>query len=185
MTYQNIKSFDTAVLLVDVQERMMRVIARREEVEKNCALLLRTAGELTMPILATTQNRQRIGETLPEIKELLGPEEEIDKMEFGCFANPDFRNRVAAMEKRPANIVVCGVESHICIYQTVRDGIEAGFRMIVPADAVSSRLRANHRIGLARARELGAVVASTEMIIYELLGRAGTDNFRALLPYLK
>ncbi len=185
MSYEKIVPEDTVVLLVDVQDRMMRVIARREEVERNCALILRAAGELDMQIFATTQNRARIGETLPQIRELLGGEEECDKMEFSCFANAGFSERLNRVERRPVNIVVCGVETHICIYQTVRDGIAAGYRMFVPADAVSSRVRANHRIGLARARELGAVVASTEMIIYELLQKAGTPEFKALLPYLK
>ncbi len=185
MFYEKITPGNTAVLVVDVQERMMRVIAGREEVERNCALLLRAATTLAMPILVTTQNRARIGATLPEIRDLLGQEAEIDKMEFSCFANAGFTARVAAMERQPENIIICGVESHICIYQTVRDGIAAGMRLFVAADAVSSRNRVNHRLGLARARELGAVVAGTEMLIYELLERAGTPEFKALLPYLK
>jgi len=184
MAYERLTAEGTGLLVVDVQERMMRVISGREDVERNCALLLRAASVLAVPILATTQNRERIGHTLPGIKELLCGAEEYDKMEFSCLANPAFREMLSGREGL-GNVVVCGVETHICIYQTVRDLLAAGYRVFVPADAVSSRRRSNHRIGITRMRELGAVVASTEMIIYELLERAGTDEFRALLPYLK
>ena len=183
--YQKPSPARTGVLLVDVQERMMRVIARADEVEKNCALLLRAAATLGLSVAATTQNRERIGPTRPEIRKLLAGMEEFDKMEFSCLANPAFRDFFLARREETADVVLCGVETHICIYQTARDLLAAGFRVFVPADAVSSRRRLNHRVGLARMRELGALVVSTEMILYELLERAGTEEFRALLPFLK
>jgi len=174
-----------ALLVVDIQENLMRVIHGREEVAKNAALLIRAAKVLDIPIVATTQYVARIGPFVPEVAEALGGLPAHDKLEFGCFNNEAVR---AAVKKLPATVntlVVCGVETHICVYQTVLGALNAGYRVWVTADAVSSRAAKNYEIGLARLREIGAVVGTSEMVIYDWLGRAGTPEFKALLPYLK
>lgn len=174
-----------ALLVVDVQENLMRVIDNAEEVTRNTVLLQKSANVLKIPQVATTQYVARIGPLLPPVAGELGGATPLDKLEFDCFGNAGI---VAAVKGLPAavnTLVVCGVETHICIYQTVLGALLAGFRVWVPADAVSSRKPANREIGLARLGEMGAVVASTEMIIYEWLRKAGSPEFKALLPFLK
>ena len=176
---------DCALLVVDIQERLMPVISGREGVVRNSVLLMKAAGVMNIPILATTQYSARIGDLLPEITAELGGVTPFDKMEFDCFANQLISEKVKELPKETNTLIVCGVETHICIYQTVLGALKAGYRVWVPVDAVSSRAVVNYESGLARIKEIGAIVANTEMIIYDLLHRAGTAEFKALLPYLK
>ncbi len=175
----------SALLIVDIQERLMPVIAGREQVIKNACLLIKAATVMGIPIVATTQYVARIGELLPEIKAELKDAAIIDKMEFGGFNNPQIAQAVGQLPREIDTLIIAGVETHICVYQTTMGAIQAGYKAWVPADAVSSRARQNHRSGVARIREIGGIVANTELIIYELLHRAGTPEFKALLPFLK
>jgi len=173
-----------ALLVVDIQEVLMRVINQRQRVIKNADLLIKAANTLNIPIIATSQYAARIGEFPPELSAGL-TKQPLDKMEFSCFNN---REIVAAINDLPPNIdtlIVCGVETHICIYQTVLDGLMADYKMLIPADAVSSRDAENHKSGLARLRDIGGQIVNTEMVIYELLQKAGTPQFKELLPFLK
>ncbi|MBU0483321.1 MAG: isochorismatase family protein [Proteobacteria bacterium] len=174
-----------AILVVDIQDRLMRVIDRGDALVKNAVLLLKTANVLKIPVLATTQYVERIGQLLPEITQELNKLTPLDKMEFDCLANGEIRAEIKKLPRTINTLIVCGVETHICVYQTVVGSILAGYRVWVAADAVSSRTAENYLNGLARIREIGGVVASTEMIIYDLLGKAGTPEFKALLPSLK
>jgi nicotinamidase-related amidase len=175
----------TALLVVDIQNRLMPVIHGREEVERNSVLLIKAANALNIPVIATTQYSARIGELLPEISAELGNVKPVDKMEFDCFRNEMAAEAVRVLGRDYDTLIVCGVETHICIYQTVIGALMSGYRVWVPADAVSSRSPKNYESGLSRIRDIGAVVANTEMIIYELLQRAGTAVFKELLPFLK
>lgn len=172
------------LLVVDIQERMMRVIPAKDEVVRNTVLLIKTAKELGMPIVATSQYVAKIGDLLPEIATEIPDVDVIDKLEFGCFDNEGAATALKSY-KDVDTWISCGVETHICMYQTVMGGINAGYGMWLPADAVSSRAVKNYETGLARIREIGGIVANTEMIIYELLSKAGTPAFKALLPFLK
>ena len=139
---------------------------------------------LKLPVVATTQYAARIGELLPEISAEMEGVEPLDKLEFGCFGNS---NVLAKIRSYPEveSWIVCGVETHICIYQTVLGGLREGYTMWVPADAVNSRAEKNYQTGLARITQIGGAVGNTEMIIYELLHRAGTQEFKAMLPFIK
>ena len=174
-----------ALVVVDIQERLMRVIDRAEQVSRNAEILLRVAAVLGLPVVATTQYQERIGPFLPGVREALGDARIIDKMEFDCLANPAVRQALTGLSPAVDTVIFCGVETHICIYQSVVGALTAGYRAWVAADAVSSRTPANRRLGLARIREIGGVVAPTEMIVYDLLGRAGTPAFKELLPLFK
>ncbi len=179
-----LKPENCGLLIVDIQERMMRVVAEKDEVVKNSVLMLKCADILNMPVVATTQYVARIGELLPEITAELNDVTPLDKLEFGCFENPE----ILAELKSHSGVeswIACGVETHICMYQTVAGGLREGYKMWIPADAVSSRTEKNYLTGLERIRQIGGVVGNTEMIIYELLRRAGTPQFKSLLPFLK
>lgn len=173
------------LMIVDIQERLMPVIEGRDQVVKNAVLLLKAAQALKMPTLATTQYAAKIGALLPEVTAELPGIIPIDKMEFGGFNNQAVKKAVDHLSPEIDTIILCGVETHICIYQTAIGAILAGYKVWVPADAVSSRVRHNHRTGISRLREVGAIVANTELIIYELLHRADSAEFKALLPFLK
>ena len=185
MLLNSLSAARCALLVVDIQERLMPVIEKSEQVEKNSKTLIKAARTLQMPVVASTQYALRIGEILPGIQAELGEVVSIDKMEFNCFANENFRDALHSLPKEIDTFVICGVETHICIYQTVLGGLMAGFNMWVASDAVSSRNSFNYRDGLARIEKIGGVVGSSELIIYELLTKAGTPEFKALLPSLK
>lgn len=175
-----------ALLVVDLQENLMKVIHGREGVTKKSALLIKAAKTLRIPMVATTQYAARIGELVPEVKtELSSGLTPCDKLEFNGFANPEINRAVKSLPPEVNTLIVCGVEAHICVYQTVLGGLLSGYRMWVPADAVSSRDPENCRTGLMRMRDLGAVIANAELIIYDLLHKAGTPAFKELLPLLK
>ena len=108
----------------------------------------------------------------------------FDKLEFDCFANEDICKKIQSY-KNIDTWIACGVETHICMYQTVFGGLHKGYTMWIPADAVSSRTPENYETGLERIRQIGGAVGNTEMIIYELLHKAGTPEFKSLLPFLK
>ncbi len=163
----------------------MRVIDGAEEVTGNTTLLQKSANVCGIPQVASTQYVARIGPLLPEVTAELGGVTPLDKIEFDCFGNADIAATVKGLPTEVNTLVICGVETHICIYQTVLGALMAGYRVWVAADAVSSRKVSNKEIGLARIRELGGVIASTEMIIYQWLRKAGTPEFKALLPFLK
>lgn len=185
MSLKHLVPSRSALLIVDIQDRLMPVIEGREQVVKNAVLLLKAAKAMKIPVLATTQYVARIGDLLPEIKAELGGVTAIDKLEFGGFSNPHVKKAVGLLPREVDTLIIAGVETHICIYQTAMGAIQSGYTVWVPADAVSSRSRHNHRTGLARIREIGGVVANTELIIYELLHAAGTPEFKELLPFLK
>ncbi len=172
------------LLVVDIQERLMRVIPAREEVVKNSVLLIKCAKVLNMPIVATTQYTARIGELLPEITAELHDVTPLDKLEFCCFENREILTALKS-HSQVDTWIACGVETHICMYQTVLGGRREGYGMWIPADAVASRAEKNYLTGLERIRQIGGMVGNTEMIIYELLHRAGTPEFKSLLPFLK
>ncbi len=175
----------TALMVVDIQERLMPVIHNRQEVIDRSVLLIKAAQVLDMPIVATTQYVARIGPLVPEVAEALGQIEPVDKLEFDCFANPQVQEVFQNIPREVNTVIVCGVETHICIYQTMLGGLMKGYRMWVVADAVSSRLEENRHIGLQRIERIGGNVGSAEMVIYDLLGKAGTPKFKEMLPLVK
>jgi len=173
-----------AVVLIDLQEKLLPAIEGRERLLKNSFLLLRVAGTLGMPVVLTTQYRKGLGDVVAEIREALPGVEPIDKVTFGCFWNEGFLGRLGELSDRD-QLVVAGVETHICVCQTVLGALEKSYAAHVVSDAVGSRSEANHRVGLTRMERAGALVSSTEMAVYELLGRSDAAAFKQMLPFLK
>jgi nicotinamidase-related amidase len=171
--------------VIDPQERLMAHIHGADLVVKNISLMIRLAGVLHIPVVANTQYKQGIGPLVPEIADLLADVSCPDKTEFNGLANPAVRQMLDNLPPAVDTLLLCGVESHICIYQTALGALQAGYNVRLVADAVSSRSPDNDQYGKQRMQELGAVPAPAEMIIYELLQKAGTSEFKAMLPYLK
>ena len=176
---------DCALVVVDIQEKLLPPIHERERLVRNSQLLLRLAKILGLPVIATTQYAQGLGRTVSEIAELLPKDEAIDKLQFGCFGDDRFRAALKALPGKRNTLLLSGIETHICVMQTALGALNNGYIVHVASDAVGSRSEWNWNIGLERMQAAGALISSTEMIIYELLGASGTPAFKAMLPHLK
>jgi len=174
-----------ALLVVDLQEKLMPAIRNREELVRNSQVLIRLAAILGIPVLLTTQYLRGLGETVPEIAELLRGVQAIDKTTFGGFGCDDFRTALRQLPGPRTTVLLCGIESHICVMQTALGALQNGYVVHIASDAVSSRTEANWRLGLQRMESAGCVLSSTEMMMYELLRRSGTAQFKEMLAYIK
>ncbi len=172
------------VLVVDVQSRLAPAMPEDTlaRVVKYGRALVGAAKELGMPAIATEQYPKGLGETIPELKEVL-PGPPLVKMHFSCGADPGF---AAALERTGRRqVIVCGMEAHVCVFQTVRDLVGMGYEVHVCADAVSSRFEVHRESGIELCRQAGAVITNAETVIFDLLHVAGTDEFRRIAPLLK
>lgn len=174
---------DCCLVVVDLQEPFLKTMFDRQMVVENAGKLIQAAKILELPIVVTLQNPEKMGDTVPEIKELLPPHEAISKMAFSCFGDQGFKLRLQGLGKK--RVILCGVEAHVCISQTAHDLLANGYRVHVPEDAVCSRKERDWRTGLEQMRQSGAIVSSTEAVIFELVERAGTDEFREILKLVR
>jgi|SRR5205807_3023363 len=172
------------LVVIDIQEKLLPPIYEKERLLRNSQLLIRLAKILSLPILFSTQYAKGLGQTVPEIASLAPGVEATDKLEFGCFANGEFCSTFANLKGRDT-LLLCGMETHICVMQTALGALNQGHTVHVAADAVSSRTELNWSLGLQRMRDAGAVISSTEMMIYELLGKSGSPAFKEMLKHLK
>jgi nicotinamidase-related amidase len=174
----------TALVVVDLQQKLFPAIAESGRVLQNSLLLLRLARVLELPVLLTTQYSKGLGPTLPEVLAEAPGVEPLDKVSFGCFGSEAFPARLGALDGRD-QLLVAGIESHICVAQTVLGALERGYAVHVAGDAVGSRTEANRQIGLSRMERAGAWISSAEMAAYELLARSDGRAFKLMLPYFK
>ena len=176
----------SALVVIDVQERLFPAMDadHREEVMRNLKVLAATAQRLGLPTLATEQYPKGLGHTLPEMKAALPAGlEPMEKVAFSCWAVESFRTRLAASGKR--QILLGGIEAHVCVLMSAIDLLAAGFAVHVVADAVTSRTQANWRLAMDYLRQAGAVVTTTETALFQLLGQADSDAFRELARLIR
>jgi len=174
----------TFLMVIDPQEPLMEVIYERQRAAANMVLLIRAARILGLPIVVTVQNRDRLGDLIPEVLEALPPNQPVlNKMTFSCMRDPTIAEAVRSLGRPQA--LLCGVETHVCVHQTAHDLLQSGFQVHVAADAVSSRTQSNWSVAISRMQRAGIVITSAEMAVYELLERAGTAEFRAILPLVR
>ncbi|MDQ2694667.1 MAG: hydrolase [Pseudomonadota bacterium] len=166
----------SCLLVVDIQEKLAPAIHDGREVIANTAWLLRIAGRLGVPVLASQQYPRGLGPLAAELLALVPAQAVVDKVEFSCAAAPACRERIEASGRR--QWIVTGMEAHVCVLQTALGLLDAGREVYVVADAVGSRRPADKELGLARLRGEGVRVVSREMVAFEWLHRAGTDVFR-------
>jgi nicotinamidase-related amidase len=174
---------DCILLLVDVQKVMLDPCLEKDLVTKNAAALIDIARLFEIPIMFTVHNPEKLGGFLPELLERVPQPSLYTKLEFSCFENEGiFR---ALQDSGRHTLLLAGLETHVCIFHTGAHALRLGYRVHLAADAVTSRSGINREVGLRRLERAGAVISSTEMMIFELLNRAGTPEFRAALPLLK
>jgi hypothetical protein len=174
---------DTALVIIDVQDKLMGVMGRRDELTGGLIKLCHLARTFDLPLILTEQYSKWLGPTVPEIKGVLPTYAPIEKLDFDCGAVGDFNRALAAAQV--TNVILTGVESHVCVLQTAETLVARGFHVYVPQDAVDSRTGDNRRVGLDLMKEAGATITSAETIIFQLLGRAGTPEFKAMMKVVK
>lgn len=174
-----------ALVVIDIQEKLLPPIFQKEQLVRNSQLLIRAAGILKIPTLLSTQYSKGLGATIPEVSRLLPETEAIDKTLFSCFGSDVFCSVIKRLGSQRNVLLLCGMESHICVTQTALAALRDGYVVHVASDAVSSRTEWNWKIGLDRMRAAGAIISSTEMMIYELIRSSSSAAFKELLPHLK
>lgn len=175
---------DTLALVVDFQERLIPVIHQQEELLHNTAILLKGLKALQIPMLVTQQYTQGIGMTVPVLTEIFGENFCYDdKITFSCAEDDVIMSKIAKSGKK--NIIICGIEAHICVLQTVIDLIAKGYQVILVEDCVGSRKESNRQIGIKRAISEGAILVTYESILFELTRVARTDVFKEISRLIK
>jgi nicotinamidase-related amidase len=178
---QPLQADKCALVVVDIQEKLLPPIFNKEQLIANSQRLIRLANILRLPTLATTQYAKGLGATVPEIAALLQSTEQIDKVEFSCFGSDRFCSAMKSLPGGRNTVLLCGMEAHICVTQTALAALEKGYIVHVAADAIGSRAEFNWKVGIERMRDAGCVISSTEMMMYELMRKAGTAEFKELI----
>jgi nicotinamidase-related amidase len=179
-----LRQADTFLMVIVLQEPLMRVIWDRERVVANTATLMDAAQILGLPVIVTAQNRERLGDLVPEVLRRI-PEgaEVMNKITFSCMRDEAIASAVASLGRGQA--LLCGVEAHVCVHQTAHDLHATGIETHVAADAVSSRKQSNWLVAVSRMESAGISITSTEMALYEIMERAGTPEFRSVLRMVR
>ena len=178
---QFLKPETTCLHLIDMQTNLMRKIIGADLVAATAAYLVKVFKSLGLPIIANTQYKKGLGGYVPELEPLLAGVPCPDKVEFDGLNNSETARLVEAMPQ-VKNWILVGVETHICVYQTAMGALRRGMTPWIVVDGVGSRHENDMRAGLRRMETMGAVLVSSEMLLYELLGRAGTPQFKSLMP---
>jgi nicotinamidase-related amidase len=173
-----------AVVVVDIQSRLTPAMPPETlaRVVKYTRALVLAGKELGIPVLATEQYPKGLGPLLPEIREIL-PSPPIVKMHFSCGADSVFSAELEKLGRK--QVIVCGMESHVCVFQTVRDLVAKGYEVHLCADAVSSRQEVHRENGIELSRAAGAVITNAETVIFDLLHVAGTEEFKKVAPLVR
>jgi nicotinamidase-related amidase len=178
-----LESGNAMLIVIDVQEKLFRVMNERETLLQQTLKMIRGARELEVPIVWTEQYPEGMGATLPEVAELLSGLHPIAKRTFSCCAHPPLLDSILKPGRTQALLV--GIESHVCVYQTAMDLLARGIEVEVVADCVSSRNAKNCQIGINRIQQAGGRVTSVEMALFEMLYAAEGPHFKSLLKIVK
>lgn len=182
--YSLLKPADCCLHIIDPQKSLMAQIHEADRVTRVIRLVIECARVLSIPIIANTQYLKGLGPYVDELEGMMDGIPRQDKTEFSAYANEATQGMIDNLPNSVTTIILVGVETHICIYQSAMGVLQRGLKPWIVADAVSSRSLENHELGLERLRGVGAVIGPAEMIIYELLGKAGTNEFKQVLPHI-
>ncbi|MCE1247749.1 MAG: hydrolase [Firmicutes bacterium] len=170
------------LVVVDIQGKLLGKIRFNEMVVENTLKLIEYAKVADIPIIITEQYKKGLGDTVESISQAIPDFAPIEKTSFGCFGEPDFKKALKATKRD--TLIIVGIETHICVCQTALEALE-NYKVYIPTDAVSSRHKNNWMAGLERMKEEGATLVTTEMLIYEMMKEAGTEEFKKMLPHFK
>lgn len=177
-----IRAKESVLIVIDMQERLVPAMQAPARTIRNTRTLLQGASEVGVPVIMTEQYPDGLGPTVPELAR--APETTvISKMHFSCMEEPAFAAHFRSLGRKQA--VIAGMESHICVMQTAASLIEDGTQVFVVSDATASRTLESERACIERLSAMGAGIVTTEMVVFEWLGQAGTPEFKRMLPYVK
>jgi len=171
------------LVVVDVQGKLAELMCDRETLFRNIRILIKSAKILDIPIVWCQQVPKALGPTVPEVAQLLAGNEPIDKSSFSCCGSDEFNSKLDALKRQ--QVILCGIETHVCIYQTAADLQEKGSDITVIADAVSSRTLENKQIAITKMEAIGVEIYSTEMALFELLKTAEHPQFKQIAMLIK
>jgi nicotinamidase-related amidase len=174
---------ETLLLIIDVQGRLAQGVVQSATLETNIGKLVRASALLDVPVLLTEQYPKGLGSTIESLKELLPGNVAVEKISFSCCGTPEFMRQLRSFNRN--DILVAGMEAHVCVYQTAVDLVEFGYNVHLLTDCVSSRTEENRRIGIRCIEKAGASLTSTEMAIFELLRVAEGERFKAISKIIK
>jgi len=178
-----LKKEDAVLLIVDIQEKLAVIMKEKDKVVKNCQHLIELAKMLTIPIVLTEQYPKGLGRTVPELQVAVPDYRPIEKTAFNCCGEPAFLTEIRKLGKK--QIIVTGMETHICVLQTTVGLLQDGLAVHVVQDAICSRTQENWKTGIAFMRDAGAVVTCTETALFQLLKVAGTEEFKKISQRIK
>lgn len=174
---------DCVTLVVDYQEKLMPVINDHEQVEKRSEILLKGLKTLGIPSIVTQQYTKGIGMTIPSITQAAENDSYFDKISFSCFEDEEIRKTIFRTGKK--NVIVCGIEAHICVLQTCIDLKAAGYTPVLVTDCIGSRKASDKEIALLRAQSEGIILTTSEAVLFELTRKAGSEAFKVISKLIK
>lgn len=169
---------DVVFTFIDIQDKLLKAMYNKDQIVKNSTVLAKVASTIGAEAIYTVQYPKGLGFTNEEVKAPLKDKKEFGKLTFNSYGDEEIKKKFDSLGKK--QVVLCGMETHICVFQTVRALLEAGFEVFVAADALGSRSEENSKNGMELLREMGAVISNTETILFDLAGIAGTDEFKTL-----
>ena len=170
-------------LVIDIQDKLFPHMDQKEKLLKRCLILLEGLQVLKVPLMLTEQYPKGLGSTLEQLSTAMERNHPIEKVTFSCCDEPSFQNTLDQLNRN--TLIICGIEAHVCVLQTVVDLIGSGYKPVVVADCISSRSADDKRIALERMRAEGAIITTCESILFELTRLAGTDEFKAISRLIK
>ncbi len=177
------ESDNTLFVFIDVQGKLAEMMYDKENLFDNLRRVIEGVHALKLPVIWTEQNPAKVGKTVPEFARMLHPARPLSKMTFSCCGSDSFMALLERVGRR--QIVLAGMETHVCVYQTARDLKERGFEVEVLADAVSSRTAANKQFGLDKIRSCGIALTTVESLLFELMRSADHPAFKQVLAAIK
>ncbi len=174
---------NTFLLVIDIQGNLFLSMDSREDLLRNLVRMIQGAALFDLPIVVTEQTPEKLGPTIPEITGLFESFDPVAKSAFSCCRDAGFTKRLRSLRQK--QVLITGIESHVCVYQTAVDLLRLGYEVHVVEDAVASRTPENRRIGIEKLVEAGALRTSVEMALFELMGIAEGERFRKMVRIVK
>ncbi|MFQ3573933.1 MAG: hydrolase [Thermodesulfovibrionales bacterium] len=174
---------NSALMIIDIQERLANVMKHRDEVIKNTLHLIDLSKLYDIPIIVTEQYPKGLGKTVPEITQRLNNYTALEKITFDCCLDDEIKKTILSLNK--THLIITGMETHICVLQTTLSLLQMGYHCHLVCDAVCSRTKQNWKTGLSLMDKAGAVITSTEIVLFQILQRAGTEEFKTISKKIK
>ncbi len=176
-------SEDSICLIIDVQDKLANIMLNQEAMTKNLVRICKASQILQIPVLISEQRPEKLGPTIADLTSFIEPSHVCSKSSFSCWGDPRFRELLGSFHRH--HIIIAGIETHVCVYQTAIDLLSQNYKVYVIADAVSSRELLNYQIGLQRLQQAGAFISTTEMMIFEWIKIGEGEKFKTLLSLIK